>query len=98
METVTISTLAISDHMSRLYDEWESDGITYNHVDGAESGFIIIVKRNQKTTKVTMSSDTVREFIADMKYQVEIYEDCAFERAYMAQCKRALASIRKQVG
>jgi hypothetical protein len=95
-KAITISTLAISDHMSRLYDEWESDGTTYHHVDGPDSGTITIVKRGPKTTQVTMTMSAVREFIDDMKYQVEIYED-SFERAYNAQCKRALVSIRKQV-
>ena len=93
---IKISTIALIDHMGRLYDEWESDGTTYNHVDGSDSGIITIVKRNEKTTQVTMTMSAVREFIDDMKYQVEIAED-SFERAYNAQCKRALASIRKQV-
>lgn len=95
---LNISSSALSDHMDRLYDLF---GNTYNgkdwlHVDGAESGVITIIKRGDKTTKVEMTRSAIDEFIDDMDYQVEVSEDWD-TRAYRAQCKRALTSIRKQL-
>lgn len=96
--TLTISTNALSDHMDRLYDIHDSgiEGPTWPHIDGASSGVIIIIKVGSKTTQVQMTANAIAEFIDDMDYQVECCED-DFQRAYRAQCKRALTSIRKQL-
>lgn len=96
--TLTISTNALSDHMDRLYDihDMTHTGNDWFHVDGAESGIITIIKRGDKTTKVAMTKSAIDEFISDMDYQVEVSEDWDV-RAYRAQCKRALTSIRKQL-
>lgn len=94
-----ISTNALDDHMDRLYDEWSSTEIDPNaapHVDGPHMGVITIIKRNARTTTVEMTHMAVREFVSDMEYQVECCED-DFQRAYRNQCRRALASVRKQM-
>lgn len=96
--TLTISNSALSDHMDRLYDLFGKThtGNDWFHVDGEESGVITIIKRGDKTTKVAMTRSAIDEFIDDMDYQVEVSEDWD-TRAYRAQCKRALTSIRKQL-
>lgn len=96
--TLNISTAALSDHMDRLYDlhDHNRTGNEWLHVDGRESGVIEIIKRGDKTTKVGMTRSAIDEFISDMDYQVEVSEDWDV-RAYRAQCKRALTSIRKQM-
>lgn len=98
--TLTISTNALSDHMDRLYDLFDmthtDNGWNATHVDGEESGFITIIKRGDKTTKVAMTRSAINEFISDMDYQIEVSEDWDV-RAYRTQCKRALTSIRKQL-
>lgn len=93
-----ISTNVIRDHIDRLYDEWSvrgSDTREIPHVDGPDSGVITVVKYGTPTSVVLMTDDAVREFISDMAYQVEFMDD-PWMGAYRAQCKRALASIKKQ--
>ncbi len=96
MREVKLSTLAISDHMSRLYDEHNANGNTVYHIDGSESGVITIINEGKKISTVLMDDNAVREFISDMDYQVEVSED-SWERAYGQQCARALKSIKSQV-
>ena len=93
---LTISTLAISDHMSRLYDEWGAKGNTFFHVDGEESGVITVHKEGKKTSNVTMDRNAVIEFLADMAYQVEVTDDPS-DRVYRGQCKRAWVAVKKQL-
>ncbi len=87
MRIINISTNALSDHLSRLYE-----GI--NHVD-QPSCKIETVKIGNKSSVIIMTDDAITEFIADMEYQIE-FADCAYERNYKSQCQRALQSIIKQ--
>lgn len=96
MKKVKLSTLAISDHMSRLYDEFNTNGKTVYHIDGSESGVITIISEGKKISIVLMDDNAIQEFISDMDYQVEISED-SWERAYGQQCARALKSMKSQV-
>lgn len=88
-----VSTLAISDHVSRLYDERAPmpDG-ALPHVDGEDHGTIRILKPGAATDLVAMSAAAVREFIADMDYQVEFSDG-----EYRSQCRKALRQVRRQL-
>lgn len=94
MTQIRIATFALDDHLSRLYDVVTHDD-TYTHVDGPHAGTITVTKWGDKVTTVTMNEPAIREFMDDMDYQVE-FMDAPYQRDYRNQCRRALASMRKQ--
>jgi hypothetical protein len=94
--TIKLGTLAISDHVSRLYDEFQPrpDG-TLVHVDGEASGMIKVITEGKKISLVEMTAEAVKEFLSDMEYQIEVAEG-EWDRPYRTQCQRAYASVCKQ--
>jgi hypothetical protein len=98
--TLQLSSAALSDHMSRLYErvhtgDDEQQSQLFTHVDGADHGSILVIKSNKSTTTARMSYEAVLELVDDMEYQAEFsYED---ERAAQMMCKRVTASVRKQL-
>lgn len=87
--TIRISSNAFSDHTSRLYDD------NCQHIDMAGCWYKLI-SSNTKTVTIEITENAIKEFIADMDYQVEFCDDYS-QRDYRNQCKRALASILKQL-
>lgn len=91
---IKVGEHALSDHIARLYES--SSANSYVHVDGEHAGRIDIIKRTKTTVQVMMSEEAIKEFVDDMDYQVE-FMDSQSDRAYRNQCRRALASVRKQL-
>jgi hypothetical protein len=98
--TLQLSSAALSDHISRLYEsvhtgDDEQQNNLWSHVDGADRGSILIIKETKSTTTARMSYEAVLELVDDMDYQAEFsYEG---ERAAQMMCKRVIASVRKQL-
>ena len=98
--TLQLSSAALSDHISRLYEsvhtgDDEQQNNLWSHVDGADRGSILIIKETKSTTTARMSYEAILELVDDMLYQAEFsYEDDAAARA---MCKRVVASVEKQV-
>jgi hypothetical protein len=98
--TLQLSSAALSDHMSRLYQrvhtgDGEQQSRLFAHVDGVNRGKILITKETKSTTTARMSYEAILELVDDMLYQAEFsYEDDAAARA---MCKRVVASVEKQV-
>lgn len=86
--TLRLSSLAWSDHTSRLYDgNW--------HIDNEQC---IVYRETQhgNQVEVEMTTAAVQEFLADMEYQIEFSKG-----QYRSQCLRAYkkvqTSMEKQV-
>ena len=88
--TVRLSAAAVDDHLGRLYETVISlDDTFYRHVD-VEGAELRILSTAWRTCTVTLTPAALREFIADLDYQIEFSEDAA----YKAQCQRARVRLR----
>ena len=88
-----ISTQALQDHESRLY---ESDGSTDTlkvHVDGFAR--YTIIKRTKTVTTVEMEKEAISEFLSDADYYDECMEEDMLPVGRMFA--RAAKSVRKQI-
>jgi hypothetical protein len=86
MNIIRISTNSYLDHTARLYNQ---DG---THVD-MEGCTMTVINSGKLSTTIEATDNAVREFIADMEYQIEFMDS-----DYCGQCKRALATVKKQIG
>lgn len=79
--TLRLSSLAWSDHYSRLYDgNW--------HIDDDQC---VVYRQTElgNQVEVEMTTAAAREFLADMEYQIEFGSG-----SYRAQCRRAYKTVR----
>ena len=96
---ILISSNALHEHLQRLYcmvHHVKGMYTLYHHVDGVGAGVVSIRSESKTTAKVKMSCPAIKEFIADLEYQIEFATE-RYEREYRNQCKRALISINKQI-
>lgn len=89
---VQISASALSDHMSRLYEDGDERNV-FPHID-EQGATITLVKEGKRSCVISLTRPALVQFIDDMDYQVEFAEDAP---AYTAMCKRTLAKLREVV-
>jgi len=96
---IQISINALEEHLNRLYcvvAQVKGMQTLHHHVDGIGAGVISVRSASKTTATVKMSCPAIKEFIADLEYQIEFATE-RYERDYRNQCKRALISINKQL-
>ena len=87
---IRIANSALSDHLSRLYEEVALDN--YIHIDKPDTT-INIVQGFHRYSWIRMTLDAVAELRADMEYQVEFSEE---DPDYRRQCRRVLATLDRE--
>lgn len=88
-----ISTMALSDHDSRLYGHDDSTDTVRVHQDKVGAIYTII-KRTKTVTTVEMSNEAIAEFLDDCDYQDEF---CDIEQGRTGVYARAIKSVKKQL-
>ena len=91
--TVTIGTMALRDHLTRLYES--GDGAFYMHVD-FPGATITVMKAGKGSAIIELTEPALDQFIADMAYQAEFaYEGESSGAAFRARCRRAADALKE---
>lgn len=108
MAIIRISTQAINDHVSRLYDKHIERNANNEivpvfpiiHIDGKANGIINWIANGKKISKVNLDDAALKELLSDCDYYAGLIGDGVLDSdaVGIARClANAARSIRKQL-
>ena len=97
MTTLTLSRVALGDHIDRLYSSDDITRTTLQHNDGAGFGTITILKETKRALTISADDAAVKELLADFDYYIDAQEGGALDQGcagLVRSMKAAAAKIR----
>ena len=72
--TLTLSQVALGDHINRLYESQDMTGSELHHIDGASFGIIMILKESKHQLTISADESALKELLADFDYYIDAQE------------------------
>ena len=94
---LTLSRVALGDHINRLYESQDITSTELHHTDGAGFGTITILKERKRLLTISADDAAVKELLADFDYYIDAQEGGTLEQGcagLVRSMKVAAANIR----